>query len=100
MSGIGNLEHSGPGEPAECRLDHRRIGVFQRALEVAAITQVEDPAGAERVAEQAAVGLDGQDAGKIGIFLRTSERNFEQAALSWLSRSRARDRPKWSWVVP
>ena len=81
MSGIGNLEHSGPGEPAECRLDHRRIGVFQRALEVAAITQVEDPAGAERVAEQAAVGLDGQDAGKIGILLANVGEEFRAGGL-------------------
>ena len=76
VSGIGYLKHSGPGEPAEYRLDHRRIGVFQRALEIAAITQVEDPPGAQRVAEQAAVGLDGQDAGKIRILLENVGEEF------------------------
>ena len=44
---IGNLEHGRPGQPTECRLDRRRIGVFQRTLKVAAIAQVEDPPGVE-----------------------------------------------------
>ena len=79
--GIGNLKDRRPGEPAECRLDHRRIGIFRRALEVAAIAQVEDPPGAERVAEQPAVGLDGQDAGKVRILLENVGEKFRAGGL-------------------
>ncbi len=81
VSRIGNLEHSRPGEPAECRLDRRPIGVRQRALEVPAITQVEDPSGVQRVAEQAAVGVDGQDAGKIRVLLENFGEEFGAGGL-------------------
>ena len=81
VSRIGNLEHSRPGEPAECRLDRRPIGVRQRVLEVPAITQVEDPSGVQQVAEQAAVGVERQDAGKWQILLENFGEEFGAGGL-------------------
>jgi hypothetical protein len=39
----------------------------ERLLEVAAVGQLQRPAGAQRIAEQVAVGLDGEQAGVLGV---------------------------------
>jgi hypothetical protein len=58
-----------------------------------AIPQIERPVGPQRVAEQAAVGIDGQYPGELRVFLAHGGKEGEQAALSDVSRSRARARP-------
>jgi hypothetical protein len=67
---IGNLQDGRTSEPAEYRLYDDRLGCgAERPLEIVAIAQVENPPGMQGIAEQAAIGIDGHDTGKLGILL-------------------------------
>ena len=66
---VGNLQHRRPGQPAERRFDHGSAVGLQGLLEIFAVAQIEFAAGQQRIAEQAAVGRDGQDAGVLRVLL-------------------------------
>ena len=100
VSRIGDLEHSRPGEPAECRLDRRRIGVRSACWKYLRSRRSRTRPVFSESQNRLPSGLMVRMPVKSGFFSRTSARNLEQAALSRLPRSRDRDSPKWSWVVP
>ena len=65
---ICDLEHRYSGQPAEYRLNHDAAR-DQGLLEIGAIPQIEGAVGPQRVAEQAAVRVDGQDSRELRVFL-------------------------------
>ena len=67
--GICDLQHRYPRQPAERRLQRDHSGRELRLLEIVAIPEIEAAVALQRVAEQAAVGIDGQYTGKLRIFL-------------------------------
>ncbi len=66
--GIGDLEHRYSGQAAEHRLHRDDTLRDLRLLEIGTIVQIERAVGPEQVAEQAAIGIDGQDARELRIF--------------------------------
>ena len=66
--GVGDLQYRNPRQPAEYRFERDRVPRSQSLLEVGAIPEIEGAVGSQRVAEQAAVRIDGQDAGELPIF--------------------------------
>jgi hypothetical protein len=67
-NGIGDLQHRDPRQPAEHGLERDDAVRNQRLLEVGAVPEIEGPVGAQRIAEQAAVRIDGQYAGELRVF--------------------------------
>ena len=66
--GVGDLQHRDPRQPAEHGLERDDAVRNQGLLEVGAIPEIEGPVGSQRVAEQAAVRIDGQYAGEPRVF--------------------------------
>ena len=66
--GIGDLQHRDPRQPAEHGLQRDDAVRNQGLPEICAIPEIEGPVGSQRVAEQAAVRIDGQYPGELRIF--------------------------------
>jgi len=66
--GIGDLQHRDSRQPAEHGFERDDAVRNQRLLEIGAIPEIEGPVGLQRVAEQAAVRVDGQYAGEPRVF--------------------------------
>ena len=67
--GVGDLQHRCPRQPAERRFQRDGPLRGQGLLEIFAVPEVEAAVGLQRVAEQAAVGIDGQYPRELRIFL-------------------------------
>ena len=67
--GVGDLQHRYPRQPAERRLQRDDPVRDQGLLEIVAIPEIEGAVAPQRVAEQAAVRIDGQYPGELRIFL-------------------------------
>ncbi|MNV06717.1 hypothetical protein D3C71_971140 [compost metagenome] len=65
---VGHLQHPLARQAAYDRFQHRPGGC-QRTLKVTAVPQVQGTATAQRITEQGAIGLDGEDAGVLRMFL-------------------------------
>ena len=67
--GVGDLQHRCPRQPAERRFQRDGPVRDQGLLEIFAVPEIEAAVGLQRVAEQAAVGIDGQYPRELRIFL-------------------------------
>ena len=91
---VGDLQHGYSRQPAEHRLQRDDPVRNQRLLEIVAVPEIEDSVGPQRV-RRTGRRPDRWSISPVNCVYssRTADRKSEQAALSLVSRSRARARP-------
>ena len=94
---VGHLQHSLARQAAYDRFQHRPGG-RQRTLKVTAVPEVQRTATAQRITEQGAIGLDGEDAGVLRMFLEDICQEIRAGGL--VARCQQGDAPKAKQELP